>query len=425
MRSSCLGSWSSVVFLVVILLSSCADSGLLSDAYPRFSLVGAPDRDLSFEYAISGPLMRSLSGVLNADAQPTVVQVPAGPNRLIEVLSVDDVYSGRTTADLPSGITTTVTIRLFPGPVIVDYLGKQIVQIRDLTGAGERRVTETDLDGTVFAPVDATYDSTGALWVASYENGYGALYRFTDLSRESVEFSYVTTDGGGPLAIAVDPVAKWVFCAIGYPGEYVYIARYGFDGEPDFQWEIPNLDPLISVNVVSGMTVDANGNLHVFAGDLNDLIVGILTFDGATGELIGDFVPLPGEVPSHYMYMYDPPPIGDILAAGEDLFVVSAVSGSDVPTVFRYDLQLELKDSFGTKTESDNPSAGEFWGPRRFAATRDLTQLMLIDQREGDFEESGSGRVVGFHFGTSDDWMSFGESGIYGFYDTELVELFF
>ncbi len=407
--------------LTALFFGSCGDGGVLgtSDSYPTFSLVGAPDRSLTYEYAISGPGMLPVTGRIAENETRVVVEVPAGPDRLIEILSVDDVYSGRTTADIAPGATTHVTVRLYPGPVFVDYLGQQIVQIRDMSGVGQRSVGEPDLDvTTMFRPVDAAYDGTGALWVPTYDYGYGELYRFSDLSSDKLEFEDFVPNSGGPMAVAVDSAAEWLYCAIGYAGENVDIERYGFDGTPDFQWPLNNLGIPISATFVSGMTVDSNGYLHVVAADLDQGMAGLLTFNGATGALVGDFVPLPGGVPAEYMHMDGPPPIGDIRAVGEDLFVVSAISEPGQPVIFRYNLQLELQDSWGVRTESDTPSAGQFWGPRRFVATRNPSQLIVIDQRDGDFGSSGSGRLVEFRYGTVDGWRVFGDTGEFEFFET-------
>ncbi len=404
--------------LIALSIGSCGDGGVLgtSDSYPTFSLVGAPNRSLTYEYAISGPGMLPVTGRIAENETRVVVEVPAGPDRLIEILSVDDVYSGRTTSDIAPGATTHVTVQLYPGPVFVDYLGQQIVQIRDMSGVGERSVGGDDVGVTDFWPLDVEYDATGSLWVAQIEDFSGGFYRFSDLSSEGLDFE------AGPssdmaMALAVDSGAERLYCAIGVPTDYVDIMRYGFDGTSDSPLEFPDLEnPDIFLTFVSGMTVDRNGFLHVVAADPSKGDVGLLTFDGATGAHVGEFRPLPGLGPE-YSYESPAPPIGDIRAVGDDLFVVSAISEPGEPVIFRYNLQLELQDSWGVRTESDTPSAGQFWGPRRFAATRDPSQLIVIDQRDGDFESSGSGRLVEFRYGTVDGWRVFGDTGEFEFFD--------
>ena len=418
--------------LTALFFASCGDGGLLGrgEAYPTFSLVGAPDRSLAYDYAISGPDMLPITGRVAENETRVVVEVPAGADRLIQILSVGDVYSGRTTADLAPGATTVVTIRLYPGPVFVDFLGQQIVQIRDMSGAGQRSVGEV-VDGAstyALSAVDAAYEESGALWVASDFGGSGPeLIRFYDLGALETEMDAVWPEYYGLRAVAVDTVEERLYA--GVYDQYYYdeptIFAIGLDGVYVENFVVELTDPELGLEwpIVSGLTVDTTGTVHALIFDsYGGATSGIARFHRETGQRIGDLKSLPGVVPE-YSYGSPAPPIGDLRAVGSDLFVVSAISEPGEAVIFRYNLQLELQDSWGRRTESGAPSAGEFWGPRRFAATRDPSQLVVIDQRDGGENGPGSGRLVEFRYGTTEGWAVFGDRGEFEFFDTRLDDM--
>ncbi|MFW6387702.1 MAG: hypothetical protein ACOC0B_00365, partial [bacterium] len=79
-----------LVFLV--LLAGCSDLGVGSTepAYPRFSLTGSPDREVSYDLRITGP---DMSPITRSNIGPTsgsvTVEIPAGRNRSFELLARD------------------------------------------------------------------------------------------------------------------------------------------------------------------------------------------------------------------------------------------------------------------------------------------------------------------------------------------------
>lgn len=251
--------------LAVPALLGCApaltDSG--RDEYPRFSLVGdLPERVTELELTIDAPDMTAINTTINANDGPHAVQIPRGENRRIEVLAVDDVYSGGVTADFPDAGEHEVTVPMKPGPVIPDPGNERLVQIRDMSGAGRR---DLDPDSGVaiedFQPTDVDYDEEGYLWVAE-GGGLGTfgLLRIHDLSDEEGAEGFL---GGTSVdALAVDSERGRVY----FWGD--------LDGEPglyylDMESGDTSGDPVVLDSQLAQQMIHADGESRVFGLDID------------------------------------------------------------------------------------------------------------------------------------------------------------
>ncbi len=421
--------------ITAFLLFACSDPATQSAAasYPTFSFVGAPNREITYDLSITAPDMRPIE---LTDIGPTTgsvrVEVPAGPDRLIDMRARNDIYSGSTTRTLRAGRTENVRLHLLPGPVFVDRGGAGesdpgVIQVRDL-GVPVESVFDGESGLGRFAPFDGPvhletgFTADGTLWslvdseVATIEV-YGA---WEDLVNGSFE-NPIDLAGLDLDAIAADISTSHDWIAVGgVHDQDEGIALFddagnrndNFRSEPEFQ-----------VASASGLAFGGSDLLFAVGEIIHEgnTLVAIARFDIANDT--EDHRELPGNQSAPE---YDDglnPPWADVRVIGSNVFVVSAAAGDGDASVYHFDLDLNLLGQWGNRTNSGSPDSGEFWGPRRFVATRRENELIVIDQKDDDQHMSpdpeldGTGRLVRFEFDSNNGWQVFGE-GDFGFFDT-------
>lgn len=443
-----------LMFLGALLfLGACSDVALqsLQRAYPQFSLVGAPDRPVTFDLSIDGPGMDTIGPVeVGPEQRSTVLEIPAGRNREFSFVAQDDVYSGHAVASIAGGRETTVTVPIVPGPVFVDLdggeleSGPRVVQVRDLNVPSDSVESETDGRGRMWSNsqvLDAGYDTSGRLWLLRWF-GEGPVFTefyssWGDAEPEPVE-SVSLEIGAGDIpttaAVAVDYERIAVGGeAAGETGNAVSLFDFA-GGALDLPEIEINGEPL-NIPAVSGLAFDNEGSLwavgFAFVDDEGSegsgLTPVVVKYDPGVG--VADYRLLPGDffVPTPLRV-----PWADIAATDDGVFIASStypadssgpndINDLDHPVLYRYDYDMRLNDTWGRRSTLENVGASEFWGPRRFAATRNPEQLIVIDQKDaGEFDNlDGTGRLVEFEFGTTNGWQEFGR-GEYELFDTTL-----
>ncbi len=409
---------------VALLLAGCAVEADGEATYPRFSLVGAPRREVIYEYSISASDIRPITGRVSSNDRSLIVEVPSGRGRRIEFKAIDDVYSGAASVDLRPGARTSVAIRLYPGPVFPDALANRIVQFRDIGGAGLR--TASAAIAEEFVPVDAAYDPAGRLWVISSVDGEGAeeIFLATDLAPRSVDLGAVVGETSlAPSSIAVDPSTGRVFVASSADGAPIF-EIVEVRGELTLSGESIVLGEVLGGDyqnpVVSGMSVDGSGRLYVlFYENTDGGRVAVTAVNPDRGTVLAGPADLPrASVPLYAANYHARPPVGDVLALDGELFVITSAVAEGEPVAFRYDAGLSRRTSWGVL--GDSARSGSFLGPRRFVAARTHDRLLVIDQPDGDFGASEPGRVVAFRFGTTNGWAVYEERGGLTLFDTAI-----
>lgn len=391
-------------------------------------------RDVTYDLSITGPGMRPIE--LN-EVGPTTgsvrVEVPAGPDRLIDMRARNDIYSGSTTRTLRAGRTENVRLQLLPGPVFVSHGGgsldlpQSLVQLRDLSinldePANTLRVSEG-------VSRDAQFASDGTLWYLRREAGTtdDFLIGVSEFGQDS------------PYTYAVelpDPVGSplWVALSVDILSQQFAVGSSNGDlavGDINESAVVDTLDIQGDFDLfdVSGMAFGSGETMFVVAEiDDPEVFFGVaLVKIDLTGSQPAEYVALPHDqtVPV-YSGFPNKPAWGDLRIIDGEVIVISARAGNGNSAAYRYSTDLELLEQFGTTTTDSNPEEGQFWGPRRFVATRDETELIVIDQKDDDNEDDpdfgdpdldGSGRLVRFNFGTHNGWQTFGEDE-FGFFDT-------
>ena len=398
--------------LALFALAACADpiADAGSHAYPSFALTGdLPDRVDEFDLSIEGDDISSIEETISVDDGPYTVEIPGGDERTIELLAVDDVYSGRVTDDFAGGQEHEVTVPLRPGPVVPDPDSMatdpdgRIVQIRDISGVGWRGFgQEEDIDpiesdeywGTDFEPTDATYDNNGRLWIADDSPGP----KFIALNTLSEEDPQIVADvddqeAAGPSeGIAVDSSNERVFYI-----DRAYIAETDYD---DGEIIDNQLIDLMGVGV-NGLTVDSEGNVIVIGPT-----------DGQE-TLIQSLDPNePGPPPQGFSLDWDqvddddwveswsennPDQWSDVKYSNGYVYVTNA-NADPGSRVIRIDPDLDP----GSVVPVQEPADDEFLGPRRFAAKHEDSEMIFVT----DEEDWGESRLVGFSDADGSDWTT-------------------
>lgn len=435
---------------LILLVSACSQAVFQADspAYPTFSLVGAPDRDVTYELRVTGPGMEPISRTgIGPTSGSLTLPVPAGRNRTFELLAENDVYSGFVTTSLAGGRENRVPVPMLPGPVFVDARGNRLIQIRDFGSTVETDAEDEIIPGTVraFFPSEITPDNqTDVLFSSIGQLIVPWIGDFIDL----LVFSKLSL--GTEPTIVGDNISSGLASAIAaHPTRNsVVIGAAGFDNPLDLTLtEIDvssgTVTETITVETVSEwfQVEDLGGEPFIgfegIAVDRND-VAWVVLFEGNDGNelvlvgisLVSGNVVATQSIQSGVSFRnYNrvaaglQPPRVDIRTIRDAVVIVLSGTTSEHPPIYRYD-SINGLVSWGTGTDAADPTPGEFWGPRQFVATRRDNELIIIDQKDDDRSDfspdpnlDGIGRLVRFQFGTTDGWQTFGE-GEFEFFDT-------
>ncbi|MFP4510983.1 MAG: hypothetical protein ACLFNQ_12750 [Spirochaetaceae bacterium] len=390
---------------------------------PRLSLVGAPSRSVVFDFEISASDFETISGSIST-AQSTSIVVPAGRDRRIDVVSPSDVYRGSSIFDAVAGRETTVNIPILPGPVFPSPVDERIAQFRDfsvefsdLTSGSIRRwplYESVEPDGSVI-PTDTVFDSSGRLWIANGAPGDFGVAVLQDLSGDVAGANFEIIESVGDkvvTAIAYDPTLDRIYYAV---RDEVDTSLYHVRALASSGAAVDGFELDSPIPHVSGITVDSLSNVYT-VGAPSYSIPSLRKYD-STGTLLAGPTPVyTGQQRPGYSVRVPQPSYADITFVNDALLVVAASPSVGEPTVFRFDLELTLIESYGTRTAEDSVD-GQLWGPRRFVATRPRGPVIVIDQPDDPDGPLPEGRIVDLNGGNSSGWQAYGR-GSFGYFDT-------
>ncbi len=418
-RANCTATLLSAITLTVFLGCGAALTDTEQSVYPRFSLVGdLPDRVTELELTIDAPDIETIQETISPDDGAHVVELPPGEQRFIELLTIDDVYSGDVTADFPDPGEYEITVPMTPGPIIPDPGNERLVQIRDISGAG-RRELGADGIGTLddFQPSNAAYDDDGYLWVADYGvfPTYG-LIRTGDFFDDQTVDVYLESTAVDALAVDSDRdrVYFWGFPDPGL-GLYVLDTETGnasdepIIGAEDLAEEtIPDPSDLAESQVF-GLDIDENGHI-VAAVNTNEFgnwfwVVRIdpdadedLVVDSLAPEALGWDV---------FDEVFDPlDVVRDVNVIGNEVYATLAIEDGfdalEYPQMLRFDADFN-PDSIDAVT----PQEGEFLGPQRFVAKREESGPIIVTDWDGDPDNA---RLLAFD-PDEEEWEEYSDAG--------------
>ncbi len=457
---------------LILLVSACSQAVFQTDspAYPTFSLVGAPDRDVTYELRVTGPGMEPITRTgIGPTSGSLTLPVPAGRNRTFELLAENDVYSGVATSSLFAGRENRVRVPMLPGPVFVDYdrtgfTGEKIYQFRDLRvpivtdGEGDIieglvRVADSEAEPSIsdLDPIlDVAYLENGSLAVLSVDTNDDNPYRlqlFNDFDFRSGSESWRNEIViGNPPGTSFAPPRFDASLIVGPQNNIVGVVAVSsalgdvstlegrfFDAESgdsieDLTFSIDISD--VGLTVAEGETdrrlvqraiFDSSGSLWLLTIEKDGLLPSVsftlISLDIAN-ETVMDVIPVPGDFTVPYSDSLSGPYWADMALWNDQLVIVHSATISGEPPVIRFNPMTESFKSWGESTTNEDPRPGEFLGPRRFIATRRRNEFVVVDQQSGNSQFSAQpGRVVGFRFGTTEGWQTFGENE-FGFFHT-------
>lgn len=423
---------SSLIVALAIGLSACSVmSAPHATVQGRLSLIGElPQRIAGFHVRVDAPDMAPIEAEAGANARSLQLEIPAGRGRRISVIPLadigdgeidlrPDVYTGTVTARFAPGSEATVRIPIVPGPVIPVYNSESLLQLRavsiepGLNPTESRQKSFEDL-----LPVDAVYDHSGSLWVSMYSETAAErqFHRYDSLDFPAAP-SLVSDTPLVPQAIAYDPQGDRLFIS----GSESLSDRLIYSIAPSVSaitvslatdeplWRYTPSGGSLSISHVLGMAPGTDGELFVlFRVTSNDMSghPGNELFNGFSGLVLiriansGETVAAV-EVPADILAPPVPGTVyADLKRIGSRLMVIVADPIEEYGPILKYDLDLQLLESFGQIGTAGNP--GEFWGPRRFVASRNQDDLLIIDQ-----QIDGAGRVVEFAFGDTSLWNTY------------------
>ena len=406
------------VAVSLLALAACSDV-LHQSAQPArldLSLTGpVPERIEAFELEVSAPGMATVTEQLGPRGSgTTTLELPAGRNRRFNIFSINedgdyDVYAGETVASVAPGRETRVRVPVTPGPVIVDNSNNRFVQISDIGNRAQRVVDGEDIAASLnIDPMDASYDSSGRLWVVDgrFSPDDSAIIGFASLS-----------DVSGSMDVRTDVVYRNSAIAVDSANERIFV--YGRNEGTEFEWGVwtvgfgGNLltagSPIqgfaesaenLQARNVSGLAVDSTGEyLFVLAATLEEPTPTVHKLNIANGTVVRSVSfdsPAPGLTGKRFF--------GDVMVMSDRVFVADPIDRR----IRVFDLDLTQIASYGTgPVDEERPDNGELWGPRRFVATMSDEQIIVIDQQDnlsGSETFTGRGRVVGFRLDQPDIW---------------------
>lgn len=407
--------------IATILTLGCAPS--LTDAeqsvYPTFSLVGElPDRVEELELTIESPDIDPVHEIIAAQDGPHIIELEPGEDRFIEVLTVDDVYSGSVTADFPAPGEYEVTIPMLPGPVIPDPGNERLVQIRDMSGAGRRELGADVLEG--FEPRDAAYeDNDGSLWIANGSGEPFGLLRVNDLSDEQTIEGFEEDIGVDALALDSESDRVYVWASVPQADDGLYYV--------DLQTAELSDEPVIAAWQLAGEIVNGEGaSAHGLDVDDDGYIVAavntnefenwfwVVRIDPDSSEdMVVDS--LSSEALGWENILPDPNDslgvIRDVVVRGESVYATMAV---DIDV--EYDKMVRFESDFDPDSvEPVTLDGEEFLGPQRFVANRDNSDRIIVTDWRGF---SSDGRLVELELSAAPEWTVFTPAeDLFAFFD--------
>ncbi len=397
------------VAVSLFVLASCSDVLHQSTQPARLdlSLTGpVPERIGAFELEVSAPGMETITEQLGPRGSgTTTLELPGGRNRRFSIFSINedgdyDVYAGEMVASVAPGRQTRVRVPVTPGPVIVDNQNNRFVQISDIENRAQRSISGDDLGEITLQPSDAVYDDSGRLWVVSDIQTSAAIVAFSSIGGGLVESDIETNVVYQNSALSVDSSTERLY-VYGSDTENYGIWTFDFDGQL--------LTSGLPINgflenpwfrSVSGLSVDPTGEyLFIVAATFDERTPVVLKLNIETEEVVRSVQfesPFPGSG--------DPRWFGDVMVMANRVFVADPIDKQ----VLVYDLDLNHLRTYGSAPRDENrPEPGEFWGPRRFVATRPDDQIIVIDQQfDTNLDDSldGRGRIVSFRLDQPEQW---------------------
>lgn len=288
------------------------------------------------------------------------IEVPSGIQRTIEVLASTPSATLRGVAivDLEPGENTVeIAMHLFQTKIVVpDYNNYRLVQMDDMEGSGFKVINASSIGYTgTFAPYDVDFDDVGRLYIANYASGYENIIRINDINSSS--YVVINSADFEIATVVVDRKRNYVYYA-----DWQTLYRCNIDGsnlKQDFNTS--------GMTYFEAISVDDDGNLFISCYYPSDY--SIVKFNPNVGN--GQILAYSPMVINKYWDV--------IFKNGQCIAAYDDTSGLNDKLVILNISNLSIMNQYGTGTTNSVPSAGQFWGPRRFVAILN-DKFYLIDE---------------------------------------------
>ena len=456
-----------IVAIAAFAVAACSDlsTGSQQPASANLSVQSIPEGDLNYDLTVTGPGMDTVTEEITENQGELQLVLPSGSNRHFHIGARDSMFAGWNTVDLEPGEGVDVDLTIAPGPVVIDDAfysedDPSIFQIRDLSVDARavddedegttRYLSLNDIDGIENGRVrDIEHADDGTWWVlveGDEVEGIGVfVVELPAVFDEEVEPAFVTELRSTDIDRLDQPVS-FRSMAVDSSRDRIAIANH-FGNRPFvYIWNLEELSedldvdnavgtyeivedesldeyfiaefegPIEDYRDFTGLSFGPSGDLYALATASSDpQLLNIEPSDDTGGEVL-DSRDVPRESGSGVSLF--PSIWGDIVTRQNDIVVAAPVDSIGEDSLYRFDFDLNLLSSWGTRTTDDNPRRTEFWSPRRFVAVRPDNTLVVIDQQNnGPDETDGRGRVLNFTYGSAAGWEDFGSSE-FGFFAT-------
>jgi hypothetical protein len=314
------------------------------------------------------------------------IEVPSGIQRTIEVLAntPSATLRGVTVVDLEAGEQTVdIYMHLYQTKIIIpDYNNYRLVQIEDMAGSGFISINGSSISfpGGYIYPYDVDFDDVGRIYLANY--GFST---------------------GQDVVICLDDITDTSYTALG-TGSMNGIKSVAVDRQNNLLYYVTN-DKLYRCSL-NGTNLKSD---FLSTGISN--IQGIALYNGklyiactyASAYRIVKYNPegngqIEGYTSTTFYSAWDViVKNGQCIVADDDTMTLY-----DTIVVLNPD-NLSYIGSFGTGTNSSSPSAGLFWGPRRFVAILNDKFYLIDEGIVGD-------NLVSFSNLNFDNWQRYADS---------------
>jgi hypothetical protein len=371
---------------------------------PNLTVKGAPSDVSAVSLVVTGPGMNPVKSYFSPVPGSITVEVPAGKDRLFELVAYVDPaspsavisFKGTATANLVAGESESIELEMVVGEtklVIPDLQGSigtsRLVQIDDLSGAGWVELVGTDVGwGTNFRPYDVDFDSQGRIYVANYNAlaGYGRAFRIDDIA--GTNFTTFPDKATQIMTVAVDRYNDYLYYASSSA-----LWRVELDGTND-----TTLTPITGIQTFRGMAVADNGFLYV-AGTNPLGNAAVFRYD-----------PIAQNVTDTYTTSLNN--VWDAFARMPYVYVANH-NGAAGDRILQLDEFLSFVDGYGDPSPSADNVVGNFYGPKRFVGILPK-KLVILDERstnEPPFPIWLGDRLVSIEDLNGTGWQTYGTTG--------------
>lgn len=401
--------------------SDAPDRALSVDAPRRGAGAGVPIAQFDrVNLKITGPDIATIER--NMPFSNTIsIDVPSGPLRRFEVtvyvgpydpdnlLTWTAAYSfrGVTSVNLPAGTSVSIPVlmSLHETKIVVpDRLNNRIVQFDNPANASETWFTS---EGILY-PTEIDFDARGRILFVNNPGGANNIYRMESIFGMG-QPCLLSDETNDIVSIAVDRKRNLLYYATDDHAGTVALKRVNLLMIPESAVWYMDIPETPVFTAITALDVADDGSLYIAGVDDNPY-----SFLAKYNPLVENGV-LVGQ---HFTNNEFFSPL-DVMVRGNSICVLNDAGGNDGFVLLDFNfgpsaaiggLGFTLGPHFGSLI-NDPPSEGFFYGPRKFAARREDTLVIIDEGGYFDGNPHSIDRLVFTDFSPLKPWRTFGSMG--------------